>query len=240
MTSNDEALLHDQLIQIGINATEEQLGSLLLHLDLVLKKNETMNLTAIRNKEKGITLHIVDSLLLLEQFDMTKGVFLDLGTGAGFPGIPLSIMSGREGVLLDSVKKKATACSEFIDHLALSDRLTTSSERVEEHALSHKGSYGCVTARAVASLDVLVEYAAPLLCLYGRLIAAKGVLEEEELNAAHRTADLCGMSIVSRETFELPKSDGHREIIVLEKKEAGRISLPRRIGEARKNPLSAK
>jgi 16S rRNA (guanine527-N7)-methyltransferase len=94
-----------------------------------------------------------------------------------------------------------------------------------------------VTARAVAKLRVLIEYAAPLLAIGGFLIASKGNLTDEELDDAIKTAKICGMKIVSRETFELPNESGHREILKVEKIKRSSVRLPRRTGEAKANPL---
>lgn len=211
---------------------------LLQHLDLVLKKNEVLNLTRITEPNKAIDLHILDSLLIYPRFSETSGTFIDIGTGAGYPGIPLAIMSGRNGVLMDSVSKKITACEEFIDALGLHKRLECTNERAEAYALTHKKAFGAVVARAVAPLGILIEYASPLLSDHGALIVTKGRLSDEECSQGNKTADICGMEIVSRETIELPSDGGHREILEYRKTKVPKVDLPRPIGEAKKHPLA--
>ena len=233
-----EQLAHE-LAAYDIQLTDQQLALLLRHLELVIDKNKVLNLTRIDTPESGITRHVVDSLLLLPAFQQTRGAFLDLGTGAGFPGVPLAIASDRSGVLCDSVKKKVVALDEFIQELGLSELLSTSSERAETLAASHKGQFGCVVARAVASLPVLLEYATPLLRRHGRVILTKGKLSDEERAQGAAAARLCGLRLVDVCELELPRDEGHREIVVYEKVAPAKLKLPRAVGKAKKEPLGA-
>lgn len=164
--------------------------------------------------------------------------YVDMGTGAGFPGIPLGILTPMRGVLVDSVGKKVNACSEFINQLALDSSLRAVHARLEDFAVENKGQYDFVFARALAPLDVLVEYGSPLLHRGGHLVFSKGHTSDEEIANADYTASLCGVSCVSRETFELPSAYGHREVFIFEKISKAKIKLPRKNGEARRNPLS--
>ena len=238
VASDTIACVRQALNKTKIEVTEEQCELLARHLDLVLSYNERLNLTRITDPTEAAYLHVADSLLLLSAVEgAPRGVLLDIGTGGGFPGLPLAIVSGRKSVLADSVRKKVAAVDEFVHELGLARRVTTEATRVEELAKRRRGGFSVVTARAVAQSNVLVEYAAPLLCRNGRLVVAKARPSREELDAADRAAKLCGMKRVSRETFELPDERGHREVIVYERVGNPSVKLPRNTGMAQHHPL---
>jgi len=208
------------------------------HLLLVLEVNKTTNLTRITNLHEALVLHIFDSLTLLPYLCAApEGPCLDMGTGAGFPGIPLCLCSDRHFTLLDSVGKKVHAVSSFIEALGLASRCEAVQDRVESFAASHPGSYAVVTARAMSSLPVLVEYAAPLLVSGGYLIVSKGNPARDELDQGDRAAKICGMRLVNQSSLELPLDLGHREILVYERYAKPRVVLPRAVGAAKKSPL---
>lgn len=161
---------------------------------------------------------------------------IDIGTGAGFPGIPLAIYTGFNTTLLDSVGKKIIAVSEFVESLGVKN-VTTVSARAEEHARDNQDSYDYVVARAVSELRVLIEYAAPLLRKGGILIASKGSISDEERNDAIRAANICGLELTRIDSFELPGSHGHREVFVYKKVHRSSIKLPRNTGMAKHKPL---
>ena len=233
-------LAHELDIEVDASTSRK----LVDYLVLMLRQNETMNLTAIREWDKALLLHLVDSLVPLAEFQTVLAnnpgkPFLDMGSGAGLPGIPLAITNpGAQGVLCDSVKKKMTAVEGFIDALGLRGQLTTTSMRLEELGATRRGEFGCVTARALASLPVLVEYATPLLAKGGSFIAIKGKPEEDEVKAGSRAAQLCGLTVRSMRTVELPHEAGERTIIVYEKVAGTTLRLPRPVGEASKRPLA--
>lgn len=214
------------------------------HLQLMLAKNECVNLTAIKEPEKALILHSLDSLLFLTVLQGLNLLFdenqklLDMGTGGGFPGLTLACCLPCQVTLLDSVGKKVKACSEFADDLLLSDRVQCVHGRLEEYAKVIHGSQDVVIARALAPLDILLEYAEPYLKRNGYLVFGKGKPDEEELSKAAYVSSLLGYSNVSRETFELPYDMGHREIFVYQKTSRSKVKLPRRNGEARNNPLA--
>lgn len=144
------------------------------YLDLVIEKNKELNLTRIETREKGMLLHIEDSLSCIDEFTSQDGLFLDIGTGGGFPGVPLAIASGRTGVLIDSVQKKARAVQEMIDQLNLSNVIQVRGIRSEELALEVGEKFHTVIARAVSSLPTVLELATPLLVSHGEFIALRG------------------------------------------------------------------
>lgn len=231
--------LCNELQEMGISITPEQRDQLLQHLSLVLDVNKTINLTRIDSVQSGITLHIVDSLILLKYLCHTEKPFLDMGTGAGFPGIPLAIVTAKKAVLCDSVKKKITAVDGFVSKLGLEQYVTTSTQRVEELAKSRRNGFDTVVARAVAALPVLVEYSTPLLMPHGRLVVTKGRLDVTELTTGNNAAQICGLSLVSHDHYELPHDAGHREILVYEKTGKSKVKLPRRVGKAKAEPLGS-
>lgn len=231
-------VLRAALSSSNIEVTDEQLVLLARHLDLVIKKNKYLNLTRIDSFEEGVYLHVVDSLLLCTSFDdAPSGLFVDIGTGAGFPGIPLTIVTGRKAVLVDSVGKKVAAVNEFVGELGLERSVRVETARAEDLGKRMRGQFSVVTARAVAQSNVLVEYAAPLLRMGGKLVVAKARPAEDEISAADRAAKVCGLKRVSRETFELADGRGHREVICYERVGNPAIKLPRAVGMAKHHPL---
>lgn len=238
---NDERcakVLRAALFSANIHLDDQQVDLLARHLLMVIDKNRHVNLTRITSVEDGAYLHVVDSLLLRGAFDATPtGAFMDIGTGAGFPGIPLAISTGRKGLLVDSVGKKVAAVNEFVQELGLESRVEVCQARAEDLGRERRGRFSVVCARAVAQTNVLVEYAAPLLCKGGRLVVAKARPTDDEIEAADKAAQICGLQLVSRETFELPEERGHREVLSYEKVKNPSVKLPRATGMAKRCPL---
>lgn len=231
--------LTNELASFGISCDERATDLLVRHLELVIEKNQTVNLTRITDPREAVTLHVLDSLLPLAVPGLVIGEgdrLLDMGTGAGFPGLPLAIVTGCEATLVDSVTKKVTAVSEFVGELGLS-RVTAVHARLEELARTMPRSQSRVIARAVAQTNVLIEYATPFLCDRGQLIVEKGRPTDEEIEAAEGAASLCGLKLISRDAFELPRDLGHREILVYKRVSRPRVKLPRKPGDAKRNPL---
>ena len=218
-------LLESYLDEYGIETTNEQRRLLLTHLDLVVEKNKVMNLTRILTPEDAVQRHVVDSLLILPSVKKCelsrRQSFVDIGTGAGFPGVPLGIVTDYEGLLIDSVGKKISAVNEFVRDLGLTERLKAESIR----------------ARAVADLGVLVEYASPLLKQGGHLVVSKARIGDDEVRRGTGTAERTGMKYVSRETYELPEDAGHREILTFVREVKSQVKLPRQTGMAKHKPL---
>ena len=243
MINNEEnrELLDEYLSAFGIHVKTEQMFDLLKHLDLVTEKNRVLNLTRIVDADDAIIRHTVDSLLLLPSVEAlhlpSDTSFIDIGTGAGFPGIPIAIATGYQGLLIDSVGKKVRAVQEFIQELGLDKQIAAQNIRAEDLARSSRLSYDFVTARAVADLGVLIEYAAPLLKRQGALVVSKGRIDDYELSRGDKTADIVGLERVSRETYELTHDTGHREILTYKKVRGSKIKLPRQTGMAKHKPL---
>lgn len=237
-TDFKRAALDAALGRLGLEFEDAIKDQLLTYLDLVVEKNKVLNLTRITSFEDAVVLHLEDSLSILEDFRQTSGKYLDIGTGAGFPGIPLGITTDRKGVLLDSVKKKAVAVQGFIDELGLDSRLEATGMRSEELAQEHPGSFGVVTARAVSSLPAVEELASPLLCKGGHLIAMRGIDSAEDIDLAKKAAKILGLTLVERREFTIgPDGEYTRSVCIFEKTGKPSLKLPRHPGYASKRPL---
>jgi len=207
------------------------------HLDLVIEANKITNITRISSVEEAQLLHIEDSLTGLPYMNNAPaGRYADMGSGAGYPGIPLAIETQRDTVLIESVNKKAVILSSFVSELGLSN-IEVYPGRVEELALQKPRSFSVITARALSKLGSLMELAAPLLQIGGHLICYKGSPEEEEIKHAKELCAQLGFSVITNDTFMLSDNETTRTIIVFEKIKEPSIKLPRHVGFAQKRPL---
>jgi 16S rRNA (guanine527-N7)-methyltransferase len=204
-----------------------------MHADLVLEANQRMNLTRITSPEDVIILHIADSLAFINLVAPMDGVVIDVGSGAGYPGIPLAIM-GLDLRLCESVKKKAAFLEECVDSLGL--RVPVHPVRAEEYAKAYPRQADVVVFRAVSSLASLVELASPLLREGGRAIALKSAVAEEERLGGSRAAATCGMRPTDEQRYTLPSGE-KRSVLVYERRGRTGIALPRRPGLAQNHPL---
>lgn len=228
--------IEQALGDLGIDATAQLVGSLARHLALVEEANRSFNLTRIE-PENAVSLHVVDSLLVLPHLAAAPaGAFADLGSGAGYPGIPLALASGRDLHLVESVKKKAAFLERVVVELRL--KATVHPVRAEELAQESPGAFCAVTARALTALPSLVELASPLLRDSGVLLALKGRPSDEELSAGVTAGAVCGMREVRRLEIALPGTDIVRTVVVYEREGAPRVRLPRRNGMAQREPLA--
>lgn len=208
------------------------------HLELVIEENKVTNLTRIVDWESAQVLHVEDSLAgLPEVEEALEGPYLDMGSGAGFPGIPLAIMTGRETLLADSVGKKTRALDSFAAELGIDDIVSTYHGRIEDLALQQPNRFSLVTARALSSLASLLELASPLLAKGGSLVCYKIHSESEELEHAREIARKLGMEFVSSRGFTLSDGETSRAIIVFRKRCNPSMKLPRRVGMAQKKPF---
>ncbi|OUO92358.1 16S rRNA (guanine(527)-N(7))-methyltransferase RsmG [Gordonibacter sp. An230] len=205
------------------------------HLELVIEANKTTNITRIASIEEGMLLHVEDSLVGLPEIeDAPAGLYADIGTGAGYPGIPLAVETGRETLLVDSVGKKTAILDGFIEELGLS-HVSTYTGRIEDLARERPYEFAVVTARALAKLSVLMELACPLLQRNGRLVCYKARVDDNELEHALVLCGKLGMRLVSDRNASL--GERARRIIAFERVGDPSILLPRRTGMAQKKPL---
>lgn len=205
------------------------------HLELVIEANKTTNITRISTWEEGMLLHVEDSLVgLPEVMDAPAGRMVDIGSGAGYPGIPLAIESGRQTLLADSVGKKTAILSSMVETLGL-ENVEVCTGRIEDLAREKPAAFTVVTARALAQLSILMELASPMLQEGGRLVCYKANVSDEELQHALSLQEQLGMKHVSNRTVTL--GDNCRRIICFEKTGRPKIKLPRKVGMAQKRPL---
>lgn len=217
--------------------TPKQRKLILRHLDLVIEANKKVNLTRIDDYESARLLHIEDSLSALPELSAApKGLYGDLGTGAGFPGIPLSIASNRQSLLIDARKKKIKMLEEMIDELGLNQQIETFAGRAELLARKTPDLCSVLTARALSRLSVLLELASPLLKHEGVLICYKANIDDDEMNHALQVQEATGMSFLNQRSFLLNEAY-QRTIVTFKKTAQPKLSLPRLEGQAQKNPI---
>lgn len=224
------------MLGLGVAITVAQAASLAAHLDLVAEANASFNLTAVPIQDY-VPLHVLDSVVALPFLSSApEGEFVDLGSGAGFPGVPLAILSGRPVTFVESVKKKAGFLERVVATLCL--KATVQGIRAEELGLVRRASFAAVTARAVSSLPSLVELAAPLLVDGGLLICLKGAPDESEIARGDSVGKRCGMTRVETAPVTVPRVDATRTIVVYRRQGPMRLALPRRNGLAQRQPLA--
>jgi len=232
-------MLHDELATLGIELGVTAQTQVIEHLQWVLDENTRVNLTAIKSPNEAVRLHAVDSLTALEEVELAPaGPLLDIGTGGGFPGIPLAIASGRDTTLLDSVGKKCSAIAGFLDRAGLGDSVCVETARAEEFALRQRGKYSVVVMRAVSALPSIVELAAPLLSVSGVLVAMKARIDDDELRRGMKAGEIVGMVHAGTRTVVLPDGGEIRSIITFQRVGESSVPLPRRNGTAQKRPLA--
>lgn len=224
-------------VDMDITVDAEALRTCVEHLLYVIQVNEVMNLTRITDFNEALVLHIFDSLSLLPHIPSSCSRALDMGTGAGFPGIPLASMTDCSWTLLDSVGKKIKAVQAFAAVLGL-DSIEACHDRVESFATAHKQQFDLAVARALAPLPVLLEYARPFLHTEGVLVVSKGHPSVEELGSSAAVAKILGYALDHVDEFELPGSLGHRTIMVYRVTRPSQVKLPRANGMARRKPLA--
>ena len=207
------------------------------HLNLVIEANKTTNITRISSFEEGMLLHVEDSLSGLDEVNKApRGLYGDLGSGAGFPGIPIAIETGRRTVLVESVGKKADILRNFISELGL-ENVEVYSGRIEDLSQEKRGGFSVLTARALSKLGSLMELSSPLLRKGGMLICYKSHIEEEEINHSLELESKLGLRLISDREFYLSDNETFRRVIVFEKYKNPDIKLPRHVGFAQKKPL---
>lgn len=229
--------LNELLTSWGASVSPDVAEALCRHANAVVEANERLNLTRIVEQEAVTRLHVLDSLLALPYLVAAPaGEYADLGSGAGYPGIPLALAGGRRLSLVESVKKKAAFLEEITSTLPI--EAVVYPLRAEEVAEILPSRFSVITARAVSSLPALVELAAPLLAPAGRLIAMKGMPESAEIAAGSKAAGICGLRLIERHTYRLPDAGESRSVFVFERIGYPGMKLPRRPGMAQRHPIA--
>lgn len=224
--------------KINIKFTKEQLNQFYEYMNLLLEWNEKINLTAITEPKEIILKHFIDSLTI-DSYLKENSTLADVGTGAGFPGIPLKIVRPDLKItLVDSLNKRINFLNEVITKLNLKN-ITTVHSRIEDFGKDKKyrEKFDYVTARAVANLSVLSEYLLPISKVGGKCICMKGSNVQEEIDMGGNAIKILGGKINCINQFKLPESDISRNIIVLDKIKNTSLKFPRKAGMPSKEPL---
>lgn len=233
-----ETMLREGAAAFGAELDNRQVGTLLSYKDILAEWNKKINLTAIEEDRDIIIKHFIDSFSILPHVRKTGGRLIDIGTGAGFPGIPLKIANaGTDIVLLDSLDKRVNFLKTVIGELGLKG-IEAVHGRAEEMGAGglHREKYGIAVARAVANLPVLLEYCLPFVKVGGIFIAMKGS-STEELDNSGKALDILGGSIEEVKELTLPFSDMTRNIIIIRKLRQTPTKYPRKPGKPAKEPL---
>lgn len=227
-----------KLNEFDININDEQIKSFEKYMNLLLEWNEKINLTAITQPEEIKLKHFVDSLTVLKYINEDDKV-IDIGTGAGFPGIPLKIMNKNTKItLLDSLNKRINFLNIVIEKLDLSN-IQAIHGRAEEIARNklYREKYDVAVSRAVANLSTLTEYMLPFVKIGGKCICMKGANVNEELERAQNAIKELGGEIERVDNFYLSDNDNERNIIVIKKIKKTKSKYPRKAGTPSKEPL---
>lgn len=216
----------------------EQLEQFFAYMNLLIEWNEKMNLTAIVEPNEIILKHFIDSITILKEIDNNSKI-IDVGTGAGFPGVPLSIMNPTLKITLaDSLNKRLIFLQEVVNQLGLKN-IEIIHARAEELGKNKKyrENFDAATSRAVANLSTLSEYLIPLVKVGGKIISMKAGGAQEEIEAAKKAIKILGGKIEEIEEFKLPQTEIERTIILIKKEEHTPNKYPRKAGIPSKEPI---
>jgi len=237
----DLTVLEQGCEQIGISLNEEQKQQFIDFYEYLVEKNKVMNLTGITEFQEVLVKHFLDSLACVKAVDIKKvTTVMDIGTGAGFPGVPLKIAFPHlEACLLDSLKKRVNFLEETFALLKLQN-ITAIHGRAEEFAKnkSYRETYDLCVSRAVSNLATLSEYCLPYVKVGGKFISYKSGTVQEEAEQAEKAVRILGGKIQDVVYFNLPDSEIQRSLVVIEKIKPTPGKYPRKAGTPLKEPLS--
>ncbi len=223
---------------LGVRFSVEQIEQFYKYMNLLIEWNEKMNLTAITEPKEIILKHFIDSITILKYID-DNSKLVDVGTGAGFPGVPLSIMNPTLKItLVDSLNKRLIFLQEVVKELNLKN-IEIVHARAEEFGQNknYREKFDIATSRAVANLATLSEYLVPLVKIDGKIISMKASNAKEEINDAKKAIEVLGGKIEKIEEFDLPESDIGRTIIIIDKNKCTPAIYPRKAGTPAKEPI---
>ena len=240
MKDYDTSKFRSDLSCLGVTLTDNQIENFLTYYEMLAEWNQVMNLTAITEYEDVMKKHFVDSISLVKAYDVTKEAFvIDVGTGAGFPGLALKIaFPNLQVTLLDSLNKRIQFLDEVIDKLNISGAETIHG-RAEDLArvAGRREKYDLCVSRAVARLSTLSEYCLPFVKTGGLFISYKSEKVSEETVEAEKAISLLGGKLKEQIEFQLPDSDIYRNLVVIEKIRGTSKKFPRKAGLPGKEPL---
>jgi len=228
------------LEQLNIPYTEETLEKYRLYMEGIIEWNEKVNLTSITNKDEFIKLHFIDSIMSVpcEEFQKAKKI-IDVGTGGGFPGIPLALAApDKEFVLMDSLNKRIKIINQLCEEIGITN-VTAVHARAEELAKNkaHRQKYDLCVSRAVANLSTLSEYCLPFIKQEGWFLSYKGPDTDKELSDAKKAIKILGGQIDREELASLESSGLEHKIIFIKKVKDTPAKYPRKAGTPSKDPL---
>ena len=223
---------------LNIDVNEEKIKKFYLYMNLLIEWNDKINLTAITEPKEVIIKHFIDSLTIADKIENNSKI-IDVGTGAGFPGIPLKIFNDTLNVtLLDSLNKRTIFLNEVIKKLNLKN-IEVIHGRAEDYAkiTKYRAEYDYAVSRAVAPLNILLEYLSPYVKVNGNVNAMKGCNAEEEIKNSSNALNVLRCKIIKNEKMNLPENAGERYIMVIQKVENTPKAYPRNAGIPKKKPL---
>ena len=236
----DLTILEEGCQELGITLDEVQKKQFTDFYEYLVEKNKVMNLTGITEFQEVLVKHFLDSLACVKAVDMTKvSKIMDIGTGAGFPGIPLKIVYPElEVVLLDSLNKRIKFLDEVIRTLGL-EKIRTIHGRAEDFAKKkeYREQFDLCVSRAVANLSTLSEYCLPFVAVNGSFISYKSGDSEEEIHQAKHAISLLGGKVKNVDKFQLPGTDMGRALVEIKKTKQTPGKYPRKAGLPAKEPL---
>ena len=229
-----EKTLWEGLPRLGLELKEDSVKTLCRFGEAVVEKNQVMNLTAITEPDQVAKLHLLDSISLLTLLDLKDKTMIDVGCGAGFPGVPVKIACPEVKLtLLDSLGKRMHWLEEILPTLGVEAECITA--RAEEAVASRREQYDVATSRAVARLNILLELTAPYVKVGGHVLAMKGTAAMEELEEAKKAIKTLGLKLVKVAQF--PVDGTAHTVIVLKKIAPTPAKYPRRFAKIKQNPL---
>lgn len=226
------------LMALNLKLDDSQIKNFYDFMNLLIEKNKVMNLTGITEPKEVILKHFIDSLTVLKYINENDNI-IDVGTGAGFPGIPLKIAENSlEITLLDSLNKRINFLNEVIEKINL-NKVKTIHGRAEDFGqdFKYREKYDVAVSRAVAPLNVLLEYMLPFVKVGGKCICMKGSNCDEEIENSRKAIEILGGKIEEIKKFNLPNSDNNRTIFIIKKIQKMSRQYPRKAGIPTKNPL---